>query len=298
MVLDRRGNEKASSMIANWVEDGQRVAYTDVGTFWYNDDHGIIVVEAIDGTNIEVWGYLVDYLCNVQGSFPLVSFQTLYPHKNPVHVSAFSTGFVLVWEPEYLNASGKAERDVYYRTFARDGTPASPPTRVAPLPEGRGRYYPRLASGQWSSGGQRPAPYFAITWILSGPEYGPRLELRVFKGLFPPVPVTDVITVADYTWSGWTVGSDGIAANLFTGCESDLRVGLVWQNWHLSDSTSILMRSVIGINPGSAGNGEGSQATVVFSPGLLWDNPGEPSLVNPPDLVLEGGMTESDEGGE
>lgn len=104
------------------------------------------------------------------------------------------------------------------------GTPS--PTRVG-APAKRDTV--RLGSGQWSSGGQRPAPYFAISWV-SVPEVERALgEARVFKGLFPPIPVTDAITIVDHDWDGWVIGPDGVTLELFTNRASDLRLGFAWE---------------------------------------------------------------------
>ena len=60
---------------------------------------------------------------------------------------------------------------------------------------------------------------------------------------------------------------------------------------------SILMRSVIAITPGNAANG-GGEGAMVSAPGLLWDNPSEPSLVFPPERTIEDETLDPKTGGE
>lgn len=301
------GTVSGQSNISFWEEPKQwKAPEVDVAGFWNQVDKGVFVYSRwLDDENLVILARILAYDCGPVTREIAVGGATSIDYPEPLQVrpqvTAYGNGFIVVWSGE--DEAGKAE--VYYRAFDANGTPLTSVTKIDTSPNDEGRYAPRIAGAVWapSGSGVRPAFYALVTWLHQRVENGVWLEypeMKLFKGINPPIPITGVLRIAGPAVlvgpAPQFYGRDGVSADFFTECGTDLRVGVAWAFIDFGPLIGWVAKRFFRFVPGTTGSSVGSGTdlvmgdeigdeaglSTVWTPGILIDNPGEPDVMLPP----------------
>lgn len=219
-------------------------------------------------------------------------------------VAAHSTGFVAVWyeDPKSYFCNDIKNPRVYYRSFKTDGKPYMPEPQLVSESSTKKNMNSFVVLTSWSPPGQRPVPYFLVTWVgktnTDTLKHWGYPEMRLFRGISSPTPKTSDLKISPYYMEGEP--NNFVGADFFNGCTDDLRVGIAWTKGpepYIDPPLPIGVKTKIHIfSPSSSSFSTGSNIypqdaeifslddqDVTFVEDLYVDDPLEPQLIFPPE---------------
>ncbi len=300
-VRDSAGNYVTRNNLDSFYSPNPFAHPTHVAiqSFWYSSERLVAAWTRPDETGgTTLYAQVLSAACSPLSQVVEVDPDPVDPLLAYPGIAATGNGFVLVW----TGRDDQDQQEVFYQIFYQNGNPYGDKTRVDPSITGP-RYSPRVAGAVWAptGGGQRPAFYFLVTWGRTDQATSWfHTEMKLIKGLFPPVAVTGILPVTDPS-PNYSAGHRGVSAEFFTDCSADLRAGLVWSEVALWVNV-LLQRRFVAFSPGGAvaqnqpvlptdsSGVEAALPDVISAPAMGIDNPKEPDVILYPGHEFDSGV--------